>query len=174
MKHLLQPDGQLTRLGRQLSYLLAGAWALALVFLCFLPQTIYPKYKEFSTPGIIQLGRLYFLPTPFNSLVNGDKVDSLADLAWIFAQNITNIFLLFPLVFALLFLFEKWRSLRAVTLYSFCISLFIETTQLALDLLIDAGRVFEVDDLWTNTLGGILAYGCYQALIKRWGRGKKS
>ena len=45
--------------------------------------------------------------------------------------------------------------------YSFYLSLFIECTQLLLDLLINAERVFEVDDLWTNTLGGVLAYGTY-------------
>ncbi|WP_161497567.1 VanZ family protein, partial [Streptococcus suis] len=84
----------------------------------------------------------------------------------IFLQNITNIFLLFPLIFLLLFLREEWRSLRAVIRYSFCISLFIECTQLLLDLLIDAQRVFEIDDLWTNTMGGILAYFTY-SLIKR-------
>ncbi|HFI0327331.1 TPA: VanZ family protein [Streptococcus suis] len=166
MKKIFQADGNLTKLGRQICKTLAGAYALAIVLLCFLPQTWYPQYKDFSTPGIIQIGRLYLLPTPFNSIVNGDKVDSLADLGWIFLQNLTNIFLLFPLVFLLLFLFEKWRSLRAVIRYSFCMSLFIESTQLLLDLLIDAGRVFEVDDLWTNTLGGVLAYLLFTNLQK--------
>ncbi|MGG6495876.1 UNVERIFIED_CONTAM: VanZ family protein, partial [Bacteroidetes bacterium 56_B9] len=47
-------------------------------------------------------------------------------------------------------------------------SLFIECTQLLLDLLIDAQRVFEVDDLWTNTLGGVLAYGLYRLIVKGW------
>ncbi|HEM4291872.1 TPA: VanZ family protein [Streptococcus suis] len=167
MRKFFQADGNLTMLGRQICKTLAGAYALAIVLLCFLPQTWYPQYKDFSTPGIIQIGRLYLLPTPFNSIVNGDKVDSLADLGWIFLQNFTNIFLLFPLVFLLLFLFKKWRSLRAVIRYSFCISLFIECTQLLLDLLIDAGRVFEVDDLWTNTLGGVLAYLLF-IHIKKW------
>ncbi|HEM4768790.1 TPA: VanZ family protein [Streptococcus suis] len=162
MRKFFQADGNLTKLGRQICKTLAGAYALAIVLLCFLPQTWYPQYKDFSTPGIIQIGRLYLLPTPFNSIVNGDKVDSLADLGWIFLQNITNIFLLFPLIFLLLFLREEWRSLRAVIRYSFYISLFIECTQLLLDLLIDAGRVFEVDDLWTNTLGGVLAYTTYK------------
>ncbi|WP_161940927.1 VanZ family protein, partial [Streptococcus suis] len=50
--------------------------------------------------------------------------------------------------------------------YTFCISLFIESTQLLLDLLIDAQRVFEVDDLWTNTLGGVLAYLVYKLTKK--------
>ncbi|HFI0345221.1 TPA: VanZ family protein [Streptococcus suis] len=162
MRTFFQADGNLTKLGRQICKTLAGAYALAIVLLCFLPQSWYPQYKDFSTPGIIRIGRLYLLPTPFNSIVNGDKVESLADLGWIFLQNITNIFLLFPLVFLLLFLREEWRSLRAVIRYSFCMSLFIECTQLLLDLLINAGRVFEVDDLWTNTLGGILAYLVYK------------
>ena len=50
--------------------------------------------------------------------------------------------------------------------YSFGLSLFIECTQLLLDLLINAERVFEVDDLWTNTLGGVLAYGTYLLIMK--------
>lgn len=166
MKRFFQKDGNLTTLGRQICQALAGVYALAIVFMCFLPQSWYPQYKDFETPGIVQIGRLYLLPTPFNSVVNGDQVDSLYDLWLIILQNLTNIFLLFPLVLALVFLFEKWRSLRTAALYSFCLSLSIELTQLLLDLLIDAERVFEVDDLWTNTLGGILAYFLYHQWIK--------
>ncbi|BCP61362.1 hypothetical protein SUT380_05500 [Streptococcus parasuis] len=168
MRKLFQANGNLTKLGRRICTTLARVYALAIVLLCFLPQTWYPQYKDFSTPGIIQIGRLYLLPTPFNSIVNGNKVDSLGDFGWIILQNATNIFLLFPLVFLLLFLREEWWSLKAVIVYTFCMSLFIECTQLLLDLLIDAQRVFEVDDLWTNTLGGILAYGLYILLMKWW------
>lgn len=39
-------------------------------------------------------------------------------------------------------------------------SLFIECTQILLDILVDGNRVFEIDDLWTNTLGGYLAFCC--------------
>ena len=35
-------------------------------------------------------------------------------------------------------------------------SLWIESSQVLLDLLFDANRVFELDDLWTNTLGAYL------------------
>ena len=45
-------------------------------------------------------------------------------------------------------------------------SLFIETTQVILDLLFNFNRVFEVDDLITNTFGGVLAYLLYQ-LVRR-------
>lgn len=166
IKAFLQKNGELTPLGQRWTKIMAGAYALAIVCMCFLPQSWYPQYKDFETPGIVQIGRLYLLPTPFNSIVNGDQVDSLYELWLIILQNLTNIFLLYPLVLAFLFLFEKWRSLRAVMWYSFGLSLLIECTQLLLDLLINAERVFEVDDLWTNTLGGVLAYGTYLLIMK--------
>ena len=84
MRKLFQADGNLTKLGRRTCTTLAGVYALAIVLLCFLPQTWYPQYKDFSTPGIIQIGRLYLLPTPFNSIVNGNKVGSLSVFGLIF------------------------------------------------------------------------------------------
>jgi glycopeptide antibiotics resistance protein len=45
---------------------------------------------------------------------------------------------------------------------AFLISLGIECTQLLIDLLWDANRVFEIDDLWTNALGGVVAFACYR------------
>ncbi|TCD46728.1 VanZ family protein [Streptococcus sp. X16XC17] len=158
MRHFFQADGELTIFGRKVIKSLAGIHLLAISFLCFLPQWIYPNPKGFLTPGIFQVGRLYFLLTPFNSLVNGDEIESLRGYFWILLQNLSNVFLLFPFVLSMLFLKEGWRSLQKVLLYTFFMSLTIECTQLLLDLLIDAGRVFEIDDLWTNTLGGLLAY----------------
>ena len=40
--------------------------------------------------------------------------------------------------------------------------LWIECSQVLLDLLFNANRVFELDDLWTNTLGAYLAYLGFQ------------
>lgn len=165
MNHLFEKDGKPTKLGKRCICSAALAYSVLIVLLCFLPQSIYPQYKSFSTPGIVQIGRLHILPVPFNSLINAHQVDSLGDYLWILLQNMTNVGLLYPLVFCFLFLFEKWQSLRTATLYSFYLSLFIEMTQLLLDLLIDAGRVFEVDDLWTNTLGGVLAYLTYRMFL---------
>ncbi|MBY5033685.1 VanZ family protein [Streptococcus gallolyticus] len=165
MRHFFQENGQLTHLGRSFTKVLAGVYALAISFMCFLPQGLFPSIKGFSTPGIVQIGRLYFLLTPFNSFVNGHKIHTIQGFLFVLLQNFSNIFLLFPLVFCLIFLFKKWQSLKAATLYSFCMSLFIECTQLLLDLLINAERVFEVDDLWTNTLGGVLAYLLYKQWI---------
>lgn len=166
MRILFTPDGQLSRYGIRLARYFVILYTLILVLMCFLPQQVYPQYKQFSTPGIIQIGRLYILPIPFNTFINSQQIASFSDFCLVLLQNVTNIFLLYPLVLPLIFLFEKWQNLKAVIRYSFYISLSIELTQLLLDLLIDAGRVFEVDDLWTNTLGGILAYCTYKLWIK--------
>lgn len=166
MRSLVTADFELTTLGRKVVGSLALFYGLLVALMCFLPQDLFPKVKEVSTPGIIQIGRLYILPIPFNSLVNAGEVTSPLDFFWILLQNISNIFLLFPLVLGFVFLFPKWRSWQKALLYSFCISLWIESTQLVLDLLMDAKRVFEIDDLWTNALGGLLAYGVYLRLGK--------
>ncbi|EJG70162.1 vanZ like family protein [Streptococcus pneumoniae 2081074] len=50
--------------------------------------------------------------------------------------------------------------------FSFLVSLGIECTQLILDFFFDFNRVFEIDDLWTNTLGGYLAWLLYKRLHK--------
>ena len=66
----------------------------------------------------------------------------------------------------LLALYPRFRSWKKVLLATFVMSLTIEVGQVILDLLIDANRVFELDDLWTNTLGGLVALGVYRLLVK--------
>ncbi|KXT78254.1 VanZF-related protein [Streptococcus sp. DD13] len=129
--------------------------------MCFLPQSTYPQLKHFETPGIFRIGRMVFLLTPFNSFINGHEVQSFGDFVWILLQNVANIFLLTPLILGLLFLIPRLRSWKRVFWVSFLISCFIEGTQLVVDLLFDANRVFETDDLMTNTVGGLLAYGLF-------------
>lgn len=164
IKRLFQTDGELKPLGKTIMRVAAVLYAVAIATMCFLPQNVYPRYKDFMTPGIVQIGRLYLLPVPFNSIVNAYQVKSLSDWFWVVMQNMTNIFLLTPLIFCLLFLYPSWRNWRIVLRNTFFISLFIECTQLLLDILIDAGRVFEVDDLWTNSLGGLIAYLAFKLI----------
>ncbi|MBZ8030350.1 VanZ family protein [Streptococcus pneumoniae] len=76
------------------------------------------------------------------------------------------VFLLTPLIFQLLYLFPNLRKTKKVLLFSFLVSLGIECTQLILDFFFDFNRVFEIDDLWTNTLGGYLAWLLYKRLHK--------
>ena len=66
------------------------------------------------------------------------------------------------LVLQLLWLWPWLRSCKRVLCFGFAMSLWIECSQVLLDLLFDANRVFELDDLWTNTLGAYLAYIGFQ------------
>lgn len=164
LNNLLKTDGELTVKGR--TFLTWGSifYILLLCLMCFLPQV--PE-KGMETPGIQQFGRIVVLLIPFNSFINLGQIPSFFQLIKVFVQNIMNIFLLSPLIFQLLWLFPKMRSAKRVLFASFSMSLFIECTQILLDILIDANRVFEIDDLWTNTLGGYLAFLFYKFLVKQ-------
>ena len=139
-------------------------YSICIICFCFTPQPQLPTGVE--TPGIQTFGRLVFLLTPFNSLWNLGEVTSFLQLFWIFLQNTLNILLLFPLIFQLLYLIPSLRKTKRVILFSFLLSLSIECTQLVLDFFFDFNRVFEIDDLWTNTLGGYLAWVLYKLLHK--------
>ena len=139
-------------------------YSLCIVCFCFTPQPQLPTGVE--TPGIQTIGRLVFLLTPFNSLWNLGEVTSFLQLFWIFLQNALNVLLLFPLIFQLLYLIPALRKTKKVIWLSFLLSLSIECTQLVLDFFFDFNRVFEIDDLWTNTLGGYLAWLLYKLLDK--------
>ena len=139
-------------------------YSICIVYFCFTPQEHSPVGVE--TPGIQTFGRLVFLLTPFNSFWKLGEVTSLLQLFWIFLQNALNILLLFPLIFQLLYLIPALRKTKKVILFSFLLSLSIECTQLVLDFFFDFNRVFEIDDLWTNTLGGLLALAAYRLLVK--------
>lgn len=164
LNNLLKTDGELTVKRR--TFLTWGSilYILLLCLMCFLPQV--PE-KGMETPGIQQFGRIVVLLIPFNSFINLGQITSFFQLIKVFVQNIMNIFLLSPLIFQLLWLYPKMRSAKRVLFASFSMSLFIECTQILLDILIDANRVFEIDDLWTNTLGGYLAFLFYKFLVKQ-------
>lgn len=157
--------GELTPAGRRLTKGLLVLYSLALIVLCWTPQ--YGVVDGVETPDIQYFGRVVVLLTPFNSLTNFDQLDSLKEIVFVLGQNITNIFLLTPLILGLLALFPRFRSWKRVVLTSFVLSLTIELGQVVLDILIDANRVFEIDDLWTNTLGGLVALGIYK-LLRAW------
>ena len=139
-------------------------YSICIICFCFTPQPKLPIGVE--TPGIQTIGRLVFLLTPFNSLWKLGEVTSITQLFWIFLQNALNVLLLFPLIFQLLYLTPYLRKTKKVLLLSFLLSLGIECTQLVLDYFFDFNRVFEIDDLWTNTLGGYLTWVLYKLLHK--------
>ena len=165
LKNYLTSAGELTAKGRRLLAGGCGLYFLMLCTLCFIPQVPEPGME---TPGIQYFGRVVVLLVPFNSFVNIGEITSWIQLVKVFVQNLANIFLLSPLIFQLLWLFPKLRSTKRVVWLSFGMSLSIEMTQILLDLLINANRVFEIDDLWTNTLGGYLAWRAFQLGQKNW------
>lgn len=159
----VEPSGELTAKGRRLTKGLVILYSLALILICWTPQ--YGMVEGVQTPDIQYFGRVVVLLTPFNSFTNFDQLDSLKEIIFVVGQNITNIFLLTPLILVLLALFPSFRAWKKVVLASFALSLTIELGQVVLDFLIDANRVFEIDDLWTNTLGGLVALGIYRFLV---------
>ncbi|MEZ7616889.1 VanZ family protein [Streptococcus sp. 27098_8_73] len=165
LKNYLTSDGELTARGWKLLAGGCGLYFLMLCILCFIPQVPEPGME---TPGIQYFGRVVVLLVPFNSFVNIGEITSWIQLVKVFIQNLANIFLLSPLIFQLLCLFPKLRNTKKVVWLSFGMSLSIEMTQILLDLLINANRVFEIDDLWTNTLGGYLAWRTFQLGQKIW------
>lgn len=159
---MFDKDFELTRLGKRVMLSLVFLYSLCLIVLCWSPQNW--EIVAVQTPNIFRVGRLVFLLVPFNSFLSLGELDTAWELFWVIGQNVANIFLLFPLIFSLLVLFSKWREFKWIIKVSFFISLTIEVGQLVLDFLIDANRVFEIDDLWTNTLGGYLAFISYKLL----------
>ncbi|WP_373774148.1 VanZ family protein [Streptococcus ferus] len=163
MVTLFDKDGRLKPNARKIAMLLAIFYAFGIGLMCFTPQT----FGGMETPGIKHYGRLVVLLTPFNSLVHLGAIQSFGQLVWVIGQNMVNILLLFPLIFLLLCLLPSLRRRSRACLLAFGLSLFIELTQLFLDWLIAANRVFEIDDLWTNTLGGLLAFWLFDYLFKK-------
>lgn len=145
---------------RTLIWLALIGYGIAIAIMCFTPQ---PKlFNHIHTPNILMWGRLRLLLIPFNTIASMSKAVSLFELFWFTTQNILNVFLLFPLVFLIHFLTDKWHGYKKSFVLGFYLSLTIEVTQLILDLVIDANRVFEIDDLWTNALGALIAYFVYR------------
>ncbi|KXT81529.1 VanZ family protein [Streptococcus panodentis] len=155
LKSYFTAEGELTEKGRKTLFWGTASYIFLLCLMCFLPQV--PE-EGMETPGIQYFGRIVVLLVPFNSFVNIGEITSWLQLVKVFLQNLANILLLSPLMMQLLWLFPKLRSTKRIVWLSFAVSLTIECSQILLDILINAQRVFEIDDLWTNTLGGYLAW----------------
>lgn len=78
----------------------------------------------------------------------------------VFLQPLFNIFLLFPLGVYLRYYFK--RNWGQTLLLSFALSLFFEVTQLTgiYGIYPRGYRLFDIDDLFLNTLGGLLGFVC--------------
>ncbi|QUW22768.1 VanZ family protein [Sporosarcina sp. Marseille-Q4063] len=72
-----------------------------------------------------------------------------------------NICIFMPIGFLVPLLWGKFNRFWKAALIGLATSLFIEVTQLS------QVRSSDIDDLWLNTLGGILGYGFYYILNKK-------
>ncbi|GFG42388.1 VanZ family protein [Streptococcus canis] len=150
---------------RRVLLLALWGYGLAVMVMCFIPQP--HLFGNIHTPNVMAIGRFRLLLIPLNSLWSLPQLTRPLALIWVIGQNIMNGFLLYPLVFLMHCLWKNWQSPRKSLWLGFWLSLAIELTQLFLDMLIDANRVFEVDDLWTNSLGALLAFYSYRWLSHR-------
>ncbi|MDR1630786.1 MAG: VanZ family protein [Oscillospiraceae bacterium] len=140
--------------------LLLGLFLLLIVAL--LSQTVIPKFEFGNVPfgfakdetdgGINLIPGLIF----YDSVAEWQKLGS----PFYFVTNLLgNIIMFAPLGFFPPLLF-KVMPRKKVLLLAFSFSLFVELLQLP------QARWTDVDDLWLNTLGGLLGYGLYQLFIK--------
>lgn len=78
---------------------------------------------------------------------------------------ILNIIMCIPLGVYLV-LFYKVNSLSYIVRKSFLFSLCIEVTQFILQITVSNGRCMDINDLLSNTLGGLLGYIAMKSIIK--------
>ena len=125
-------------------------YIILLCLMCFLPQVPEKEWDArcFSLFPLILWSILDKLRPSFN---------------WSKCKSVV-LFLLSPLIFSFCCFEREYKHAYV----AFAISLFIECTQILLDIFIDANRVFEIDDLWTNTLGGYLAFLLYKTCVSHW------
>ena len=129
-------------------------------FLVILPLPSIKSVSKMTTPSY------NLIPFQFISEIFSDTGFIVSDFATYFPtlknpvvyESLFNILLTIPFGIYLHYYFEF--SFKKTLFYSFCLTLFFECTQLTgLYFIYPRGyRVFDVDDLILNTLGGVIGY----------------
>ena len=135
-------------------------YLMSAYFLVILPLPSIETVSKMTTPSY------NLIPFHFISEIFSLSTFSVSDFATYFPtlknpvvyESIFNVFLTVPFGIYLHYYFEY--DFKKTFFYSFCLTLFFELTQLSgLYFIYPRGyRVFDVDDLILNTLGGILGY----------------
>lgn len=138
---------QYSSTGQRLTITAAFIYMTAILMLCLTPTL----FKVASAHKIL----FYFHGTPYNAI----------PFQGISPEFLLNIVMTFPWgVF--LYLFNRHYTWGKLILYCFAFSLFIEANQFFWDLLINLGRLADIDDLITNTLGALIGFGVTGLLNK--------
>lgn len=165
----LKRFGEVHEYRAAISYLFIFS-VLAALFLTALPL---PKDTQLTCNWSEQIGSNQFVP--FNSFVDISRFEARHGLGWglkglaankALWQILLNTLMLMPFGFLMRKLYNT--GFFKCLIYAFGFSLFLETSQLTglWGLAHCPYRVFDVDDLFTNTLGALLGWGLYGAF--RW------
>ena len=149
-------------------------YLLVAYFLVILPLPNREDVAKLTTPRYnihpFQFVKAFFKETSFNWRQPGTYLGALKESVVI--QPVFNIFLTIPFGVYMRYLFKK--DFKRSFLLSFMFSLFFELTQLSglYGYYPRSYRLFDVDDLFLNTLGGIIGYWVTPFIEKLFPRGE--
>lgn len=129
---------------------------LYLTYLWFLLDiTLFPifLFSHHSAPYTLGFGKQLFVNLQFNVLEN-----------YLPLQIIGNILLLAPLSFFMAVFKQKYSHFWNNLLLMFLCTLSIESIQLIMSFFYLGNRIFDVNDLLSNTLGSILGFGFFKLI----------
>lgn len=137
----------------ELIKLIFGIYILGVISKVYFPFTLaWGEYINFIEPVII-LNPLYSIEIIYK---HGGVMNLIYNLGG-------NLLLLMPMGFFISYYFSNiFNTLKRVFISIFLISLFIESTQVVLSLIVpNICRFFEVNDLILNSIGGVLGWKLY-------------
>ena len=100
---------------------------------------------------------------PFQVLFDSFQLAAQGDWTYILINLWGNIAMFLPIGFFPMLLYRN-MTVKKAALIGFCVSLFIEVAQIAVQ------RDSDVDDLILNTLGAVLGALLYRLLARKWGK----
>lgn len=124
----------------------------------YFPFTTYwGEYINFREP-VVRLNPVYSIKIIYHQGGIRSLIYNLGD----------NLSLLMPMLFFISYYFNNiFNTLKRVFITMFLISLFIESTQVVLSLIVpNICRFFEITDLILNSIGVVLGWNLYNYLIK--------
>lgn len=138
--------------GRIIAILLLLAYFLLLAYLLFFSsaygRTIEMEYR-YNLKPFFEIRRAL------------EHIDAVG-VRYVLVNIVGNIVAFMPFGFLLPLASERRIRFERALLYSFLLTLCAESIQL-----VSRTGAFDVDDLFLNTIGGILGYGCYMLLLGR-------